>query len=109
MAPLGEGDTATVAIEETRAEDGTISLRITGELDLSNVDSLRPTLDSLVGSGPDVVVFDLGDLDFMDSSGIALLVETAGRVGRVEIHQPSTIIRRVIESTGLADVLHLDP
>jgi anti-anti-sigma factor len=45
----------------------------------------------------------------MDSSGLALLVQVARRVGSVEIRHPTPIVRRVIEVAGLQRVLGLAP
>ena len=45
----------------------------------------------------------------MDSSGIALLLQIAAKAQSVELRQPSALVRRMIEATGLADVLHMEP
>jgi anti-anti-sigma factor len=83
-------------------------ITLTGEIDVSNVDSLRATIEPAVETAPERVVFDLTALDFMDSSGIALLLQAATRAGSVHLRQPSAIVRRIIEITGLSDVLHID-
>jgi anti-anti-sigma regulatory factor len=44
----------------------------------------------------------------MDSSGIALLIETAQRIGSISVRNPSRVIRRIIGATGLSDVLRLE-
>ena len=54
------------------------------------------------------LVVDLTQLEFMDSSGIAMLLRAAGRVGTIEVRNPSDVVRRIIECTGLADVLHIE-
>jgi anti-anti-sigma regulatory factor len=43
----------------------------------------------------------------MDSAGIALLLRVAARVDAVEIRNPSVVMRRIIESTGLSGVFHI--
>ena len=83
-------------------------ITLTGEIDVSNVDSLRATIEPAVETAPDRVVFDLTALDFMDSSGIALLLQAATRAGSVHLRQPSAIVRRIIEITGLSEVLQVD-
>jgi anti-anti-sigma factor len=45
----------------------------------------------------------------MDSTGIAVMVYAANKVGNVELRHASNIVRRVVEATGLTDVLRLDP
>jgi anti-anti-sigma regulatory factor len=43
----------------------------------------------------------------MDSSGIAILLRAAARVDSIEVRNPSSTVRRIIECTGLTEVLHL--
>lgn len=52
----------------------TRTVTTTGELDLSNVGTLSGVLDDLYREGAETIVLDLGLLDFIDSSGLALLV-----------------------------------
>jgi anti-sigma B factor antagonist len=87
-------------------ENGSVLvIRITGEVDMSNVDDLRERIDTMVPVGTDRVVFDLGALEFIDSSGLSLLVEIANGVGHAELRAPSPIVRRVVDLTGLGLVL----
>jgi anti-anti-sigma factor len=84
-------------------------VRLAGELDISGADAVRAALERAVPAGVGLVVFDLSDLQFMDSSGIALMLEVAGRTGAVELRRPSPIVRRIVEATGLVDVLGMGP
>jgi anti-anti-sigma factor len=54
-------------------------------------------------------VVDLSELDFMDSSGIAVLIYAVNSIKAIELRNASPIIRRIIEATGLSNVLRLDP
>jgi anti-anti-sigma factor len=60
-------------------------------------------------SAPERVDFDLGALEFMDSSGIALLLRVAAKAQTVRVREPSELIRRLIEATGLSEILPMDP
>lgn len=82
-------------------------LRLTGELDIASAETLQSALDSIGSDGQAGIVFDLSALDFMDSSGIALLLGARERFGSVEVHRPPAIIRQVIEMTGLAGTLRI--
>ena len=42
-----------------------------------------------------LIKFDLGDLEFMDSSGLAMLLAVAERISVVELRGPRPLIRRV--------------
>lgn len=88
-------------------EATTISLG--GEIDLTNVDLINDALDKVIASAPSRLVVDLASVEFMDSSGLAVLVGLARRVPDVAVRNPSPIIRRMIEATGLADYLRLTP
>lgn len=83
-------------------------IHVIGELDISNLDSFRAAIDPVITQGPQRLIFDFSGLRFMDSSATALLVQLSTHIGSVEIRNPARIVRKVIEITGLADVLHLD-
>lgn len=74
---------------------------VTGEIDLGTADQFR--LDVL---GADLAgrraVFDLAGVTFMDSSGLAVLLEASTRAAATVLHEPSPIVRRIIEATGVA-------
>lgn len=100
----GAVGSAAVAFDQS----GTPVITLTGEIDISNVDSLRATIEHVVEQAPERVVFDLGGLDFMDSSGIALLLHVAAKSGSVHLREPSTLVRRILEVSGLSEILHID-
>jgi anti-sigma B factor antagonist len=102
---MPEGGPAVGALTPSLHADGQIVVSITGELDISNADELRAQFESILASNPDSLVIDVGALKFMDSSGIALLVQVATRVGSVSLRNPSALIRRVLEATGVATLL----
>ena len=84
------------------------TVTITGELDIASVDAVAEGIEPYLGDRTERVVFDLGKLDFMDSSGIALLVRVANRVGTVQVSEASPIVRRVLEATGLVATFGMD-
>lgn len=98
-APGSGGGGANV---EVVSEEGTPVFHVAGELDISSSDSVRPIVDEVLARHPERVVFDLTGLQFMDSSGIAVLLTAAKSVPTVELRNVPPIMRRVIEMTGLA-------
>jgi anti-sigma B factor antagonist len=84
-------------------------LKLRGELDMLSAVTLRDTVERLVDHRCARLVFDLGELDFMDSSGIAVLVYAANSIEAIELINASPIIKRIIEVTGLSNLLKLDP
>ena len=86
-----------------------IVIELGGEIDLSNVETVRAKLEPVVAKRPQPVVFDLRELAFMDSSGIALLLKLAASAQSVRLRRPSRLVQRMIEATGLSEVLPIEP
>lgn len=92
-----------LVIRRTSTPDG---LRITGVIDLFNVDSFARTLNSsLAGEGD--LHLDLTRLEFCDVSGIRVLVSAAERVEgrrRLFLHGLPPQLQTVMEVVGWADL-----
>jgi anti-sigma B factor antagonist len=108
MAELDPADEAYCAAEVSR-EDGTAVIRLSGELDMVSVENVRSVIEGALSGPNDRLVFEVSGLDFMDSSGIALLISMTRKVNAVEVRNPTAIVRRIIELTGLTDILLLVP
>ena len=108
MAEIGQAGSAAAGLE-AHEEDGALVLRLTGDLDVTNAEQVRSAIDAAVSSQTERLIFDLEDLQFMDSSGLAMLVSMTQKVHEVRVRNPSSIVRRLIELTGLADALHVTP
>ncbi|HEY0519828.1 MAG TPA: STAS domain-containing protein [Ilumatobacteraceae bacterium] len=106
MAELDEEGSANVSIDVTPDQDE-IVVTVGGELDISTAGVLEEAIFFDGRHDARRMVFDLSDVDFMDSSGIAVLLRAAAPTGWVEIRRPSTVVRLVVEATGLADVLRI--
>jgi anti-sigma B factor antagonist len=84
---------------------------LTGELDMATAPELIGVLTPVVADGPREVALDLSGLSFIDSSGIAALVDTQRRLGEQGRHlavyraRPGAV--RVFEIAGLVDFLHV--
>jgi anti-anti-sigma factor len=91
------------SIECSTDATGTALIRITGDLDISSVPAIEAELERSTATDPGRLAFDLEQVAFMDSSGIAMLLRAAGRADDVEVRAASPIVRRVIDATGLTD------
>lgn len=86
------------------AEDGRLRWRLAGRLDALAATAAREELAAADVSAPDVVVVDLRPLDFLDSAGLAVLVqllrrcEAAGTPLRMGF-PPAADAARVLELT----------
>ncbi|HEY5251801.1 MAG TPA: STAS domain-containing protein [Acidimicrobiales bacterium] len=102
-------DETGFSVEQSDDSHGDPVVRLNGELDISSAAAFREAMEELVGKQPGRLVFDLSQLTFMDSSGIAVMVYVANNVKKVELLHASSIVRRVVEATGLSDILRLEP
>lgn len=84
-------------------------IRLSGELDMVSVERVRSVVEGVLTADDDRLAFDVAGLKFMDSSGIALLVSAARQVRQVELRHPTPIVRRLIELTGLTELLLMVP
>jgi anti-sigma B factor antagonist len=103
----GEPDGSTVSVERVSAVDGVVILRVTGQLDVETGPELERALADAGAEAGDRIVLDFDGVDFMDSSGIAVLLSAAGRGTPLELRNPSNAVRRVIDITGLDQVLRM--
>jgi anti-sigma B factor antagonist len=91
-------------------EDGVRVIAIRGELDLSTASDLEGPLEEVIASGDAAVLVDLSGCEFIDSTGIALIVRAWQRLdqaadgagsGRLVICSDNDQVRRVLEITGI--------
>ena len=79
------------------------SLRLTGEVDISNAIQLEQELIPALASGGDIVL-DCSGLTFMDSTGFRVLIDAAKWLegsGRLVLLSPSSLISRSLELLGV--------
>jgi anti-sigma B factor antagonist len=102
-------DEFAIAAED---RDGRAYLTLRGELDLATAPELEQLVNERLDSGQEVVV-DLRALEFMDSSGIRVLVAAHARAGRGGIRvivvrpAPSSAVAKIVEVSGLDGELNL--
>ena len=84
----------------------TLTVKLRGELDHSVAAGVRAELDELIlDPGVRRLVFDLNGLEFMDSSGIGLIIGRyklmARRGGSVAVCGPGRRVDRIFQMSGL--------
>ena len=79
-------------------EGGVVVTTVRGELDIASVDILSATLDQVAAE--ERVVLDLAAVDFMDSSGLAVVLRQSMRRrdagGTLHIRRPSVSVQRLL-------------
>ena len=87
-----------------RRDSATTVVTPCGELDLATVGALRSALDEV--GRCEVLVLDLREITFMDSSGIGVLVDEHRRAGRegfsLRVVSGPPTVQQLLEVTGLA-------
>jgi anti-anti-sigma factor len=99
-----------VTIEE---RGDTVHALLRGELDISTATRLEETLTRIEADGPAVLLIDLSELDFMDSTGLRLLISADARARgagrRLVLVQGNDMIQRVLRLTRLDERLEIVP
>jgi anti-anti-sigma factor len=83
-------------------DDPGLVVRLAGELDLATVGQLAAPLKDLLAREQQPVVLELDELEFMDSSGVAVLIRIANHFEQLETRGARPAVRRVIEVLGLS-------
>lgn len=92
----------------------TITARLDGEIDHHHVRFLRAAIDRILDdSQAKILIFDLSQVDFMDSSGIGLIIGRYKRMrsqgGQVYLSGNHSRIDRILELSGLPLLIrHID-
>ncbi len=94
------------SIRTTLADDGTITVTVSGEIDYANAGEVADGIrDAITGWSPRTVQVDLRGASFIDSTGLGALIEgyraaAESNIGFVVVN-PSSTFRRVLTVTGL--------
>ena len=84
-------------------------LRVTGEVDIATSPQLERELEKLLSAGQLDVVIDMAAVDFIDASGISVLIAAVNRAleagGGILLRRPSKRVLRVLEILQLDESL----
>jgi len=98
-----------VHFSEPRA--GRLDAALSGEIDLSTVAELEERLGDSLEAGPRLLVVDLREVTFLDSSGLRLLLHLDERQrsagGRMVLVRGGRRVERVFELTGTGERLEM--
>lgn len=91
---------------EIKNENGAAAAMLSGEIDHHNAKELRTELDRyIISAQPKELILDFGNITFMDSSGIGLII---GRYklmhecgGILIVRDPQPYIKRVMKLSGI--------
>ena len=93
-------------VTEEDVDDHTHILALRGELDVATVPRLADPLREAIAAGKTAVVIDLGELTFLDSTGLMVLLNGLRRVvrqgGNLVIMCTNPTVLRLFDITGTA-------
>jgi anti-sigma B factor antagonist len=94
---------------ETRHNGGATLIAVQGELDLASSPALREELDRAHDAGTELVVLDLRELVFMDSTGLSVVVKAHQRAlesgRRFAVVRGGKQVERLLTLTGVSERL----
>jgi anti-anti-sigma factor len=104
---LAELNRVPATISASYGDNGALLITMGGDYDIGGIGTLGPDLDTLLSKDARSVIVEMSTVDFMDTSGVALLLRIANRFGPIEIRNASPIVSRSIEALGLAGRLRM--
>ena len=97
-----------------RESNGEVELlAVSGEVDIASAPRLISSLNEALGECESPLVVDLSDVAFMDSTGLALLLNAHRRLARrgqgFAVVSPGGPVRRVFTITDMVETLRVHP
>ncbi len=90
---------------------GAPGVAVRGEIDISEVPSLELALDDAIRDSTGAFVLDLCDVEFLDSSGLRVILHARALLGRddrqLAIVCPPGPVRRLFDLAGIEDLLFI--
>ena len=98
-------------VKEVRRLDQAVAVDISGDVDLHRSPALRATLAKLIDENPPRLILNLTEVGYMDSSGVATLVEALQRIqrkqGRLQMHSLKPRVRSIFEIARLETIFEI--
>ncbi len=92
---------------------GRVTVTPSGQIDLATAPELANALRQARNGDVTEIVVDLGQVDFMDSAGVRVLIDAARETdrggGRLYLSGAHGWVARVLEITGVGDFLEVLP
>lgn len=98
---------------EANALDGSVVVRLQGELDMASAPALSRALDTALDARPNSLALDLRDLTFVDSTGIRVLITACRRAGSqgssFVLREPRRPVLKALRLTGVDRLMVVEP
>jgi anti-sigma B factor antagonist len=84
--------------------EGAVIVSLAGELDLYNAEEVRRALLDTLAEGAELLVVELSEVTFIDSTALGVLIEARSRMADrsgFRLAAPGLEVRRALEVSGL--------
>ena len=100
-------------VYEIESRDGVLIVTLRGEIDHHSAVSIRSEIDAAIcESGAHKTVLDLSEINFMDSSGLGLIMGRYALMqrlgGELTLRRPNERIVRIFELAGLGRIIKIE-
>lgn len=104
----------TTAGVDSSADNGSMHIRLSGEIDLANAAAVEDQIRAALPPAPSAVSVDLTDLTYLDSAGMRVLYGLASRLHALRIVLELIVpfdapTRRLIELSGFESIATVRP
>jgi anti-sigma B factor antagonist len=105
-------------VKDEPLDHGVRVISVHGELDLDTAPQLEAPLDAAMSAGESSIVIDLSDCEFIDSTGIAVIVRawqrlsgngSEGVVGELVLCCSNDQVNRLLKITGVESSISIHP
>lgn len=97
---------------KSAVEDQAVTVSLSGELDLASAHDLEQALTDAQATNAGRVVIDLAGLEFIDSTGLRVLLSAQRRADATGqallLRNPQPQVRRLFEIAGILELVSLD-
>ena len=98
---------------EIEEKDGGLCILLHGEIDHHTAVSIRSDIDTVIyEKRPDKVVLDMTEIDFMDSSGLGLIMGRYALMqkigGELTLRSPNERIFKILRLAGLERIIKIE-
>ena len=94
---------------ETRKEENATVVSVTGKMDAVSAPELEKELSQLMADGEKGFVLDLGELDYISSAGLRVILATAKRLkekeGKILLASLQDMVKEVFEISGFSAII----
>lgn len=97
-------------LQTTENGSGSLTIAITGEIDLATRPALDAGFDQVLQRKPTQIIVDLSGVGFCGTTGLAALVDLGRRCAALGVDleiKPSRVVRRALDVTGVGAQFHL--